>query len=105
MSAGWIQWLGAALGALFLVMWRTQQKRIDKLEDNMVTHEDLTERENHYDERFNVRREAVQGEIKSIDKRVDDLREDLKAAKRDLTDEIRNSETRLLAAFTKHYRG
>ena len=85
-----------------------QQRKLNQ----MVTRDELDDLVDNVNERFTARREAVEQRMtdqdkrmSDLDKRIDRMREDVRASEARLTNEIHNSETRLIAAFQRNHRG
>ena len=87
--------------ALWMTFFGMQQRKLNQ----MVTRDEFEDVVENVNQLFTARREAVEQRMNDIDKRIDRMREDVRASEARLTNEIHNSETRLIAAFQRNHRG
>lgn len=95
-----LNWFGGIVAALWIAFFGMQQRKINQ----MISRDEFDDAVNNAEKTFDMRRETVEQRMGDLEGRIDRQREDIQAMEARLTNEIRNSENRLLLAF-KGYSG
>ena len=85
---------------MWMAFFMMQQRKLNQ----MVSRQEFDEAIENAEKTFNMRRETVEQRMEDLEGRIDRQREDLQAMEARLTNELHNSENRLMAAV-KGYRG